>query len=965
MKTLAHAGFLTTFVLGCLLTSAPPAFGAPYQEGASPVAVLLSRASTLELRGRLDLARQDWTQVLVLEPNQPEALAGLVRAARAEGRTADAEALLTRLRTAHPNDLALARLEKQGKGRDAGAELRDAESLARGGDNRGAMVIYHNLYGVTPPPGAPAIAFYETEAGTPDGRPEAIAGLRALADRYPGQPLYAVALGRVLLRSPRTAAEGRTLLESYPADPEAVAALRGQVLPPATAIASADGSRAVRPPAVQRSRQESAGSAVEAPSTLIGQSRAPHEGVITTPVSGARPAHRPALTARDQGGFSALDDHRYPEAERVFQSVLAQNPRDARALAGMGYVEVRRGDLRAAVLSFERAQENGDRSLALTRALVDAQFQLSLQRAAAEAQAGDVQAAVAGYRTALQERSADPGALDGLGQVLLASGQPAGAVPVFRQLTEVRPMSPSAWKGLVLAQTRAGQGREAVATSARIPADAKAPLLADASFQQALAQAKGGVAPVQVARAEPAPVVTVTAPRSVQGPRPQESATLSAPRTQPSPAVMSAAPRSAPTESARVAPPALPRRSRGSRRATATATVRTPEPPPSSPLPVAVPVPAAAPRRDAVIADERIAQADDLLQRGEYMRAAGLYRDALTHEPQRTAAWRGLVLSLHAAGRDPEAAAVLTTLPTDIRPTLDGDATLQATVGAILTGAGRPNEALRAYARAQEIYAAQHLLPPLDLVLRVATLLASRGDDPNLYQQLIYLGNRTDMSNDQRRGVQMIWTEWAVRRARLLAVSGEKRRAVVILNAAAEAFGSNARVLNAVADGYAGVGLPREAVALYKVQDLSQAPAREIETAVAAAVAARDKRAAEQWIRLGRERFPNDPEMLTAAAEMEQARGHQDRAAELSRAAKTLTPAQDPGRVLTAELREATIGSLSQTGTTGRLATLLAPDDAAALRSAGGRPFLPSAAPSPAAPALPVPVLLGYESASR
>ena len=49
--------------------------------------------------------------------------------------------------------------------------------------------------------------------------------------------------------------------------------------------------------------------------------------------------------------------------------------------------------------------------------------------------------------------------------------------------------------------------------------------------------------------------------------------------------------------------------------------------------------------------------------------------------------------------------------------------------------------------------------------------------------------------------------------------------------------------------------------------------------------------------------------MLNMAAELAQARGREKRAEELSQQAKALAPAQNPGQVLAAELREAPAGS--------------------------------------------------------
>ncbi len=1020
MKRLPSHGYAAIVALGFALLPGPQAFASGAQEEGSPTAVLLSRARTLEGRGRLDLARQDWSQVLLLEPNDAEALAGLVRAARAEGREADAKQYLDRLRATHPKGPELLRLENSGKGHDASAEIAEADRLARSGDNQGAFALYKRVYGLTPPPGAPALAYYQAEAATEEGRPQAIAGLRALGDRYPSDARYPVTLGRVLLASARTRAEGRTLLERYPGNPEAVAALRGSGVA-GDAAANFSSPSAKRPDTVAATRTAEApakpvpkpapgtpispsvvaqrpSAAAEAPHTVPGTTRPETTaavGVMTRPAlrtvstGGTAPRHG-AFLSQEQAGFAALNGHRMSDAEGIFREILNGDPTNPRALAGLGYVRQSAGNLKEAVTLFERAQENGDRSLALTRTLVNAQYDLALQGASAARSRGDLAGAETQLREATRERPSDPEALEQLGTVLLQAGRSEEAIPVFTRLTQVRPMSPTAWRGLVISQASAGKAAGALATDSRVPAEVKTPLQGDPSYQQALATARNG-AGTQVARVEPPPAIQppsspppakpAAAPPVVHPDRPPATpvprTTTPAPSSRPSTPVANGA---APESSSTSAKPASPA---ATNPATPTAPARPAQRPASHPKTAPPAVPSAAPpkpvapppapvppaRSEDSLAGERTADGEMALSHGENARAADLFLDAVKRQPERPNAWKGLIQSLHAGGHNGEAIAALAQVPLVPRAVLDRDATFQVTVGEAYLGAERPSEALHAYARAQTVFASQKLPPPLELVLRITALLASRHDDANLYRELAYLDDRRDLTDVQRREVQMIWTGWAVRHARALAAAGDQQRAVAVLNAAAEAFAGNPNVISAVADGYAGVGLPKEAVALYKARDLSNAPAHDLVSAIGVGIAARDYRTAEGWARAGRERFPSDPEMLTVSAELAQARGHEARAIELSRQAKALAPAQDPGQVLTAELREAGAGHGWRSAPAGQLSVLLSPGDAAgpSAISQGARPFLPT----PAEPAgtqsntAEIPSLPGYDEPSR
>src|ERR1700727_109280 len=187
---------------------------------------LLDKAHGFEVRGRMDMAEQTWQQVLLADPVNVDALAGLARAAKLSGNTALAGTYLDRLRAINPNDPNIARIEKMGSQQDQATQLQQAGKYAQAGQYAQAMAIYRQVFGTTPPPGDWALAYYETESATDDGRPHAIAGLRALVEKFPNDSRYQVALGRILTHNPQTRAEGRKYLERHPNDPQAVEALR-------------------------------------------------------------------------------------------------------------------------------------------------------------------------------------------------------------------------------------------------------------------------------------------------------------------------------------------------------------------------------------------------------------------------------------------------------------------------------------------------------------------------------------------------------------------------------------------------------------------------------------------------------------------------------------------------------------------------------------------------------------------
>ena len=70
------------------------------------------------------------------------------------------------------------------------------------------------------------MAYYQTLYATATGKTSAVAGMRSLAQRNPGDTRFAVALGTMLTYDPRTRAEGIHILQGYPKDAEAQSALR-------------------------------------------------------------------------------------------------------------------------------------------------------------------------------------------------------------------------------------------------------------------------------------------------------------------------------------------------------------------------------------------------------------------------------------------------------------------------------------------------------------------------------------------------------------------------------------------------------------------------------------------------------------------------------------------------------------------------------------------------------------------
>jgi tetratricopeptide (TPR) repeat protein len=935
------------------------------QTAESPTQSLLDKAHALEVRGRMDMAAQTWQQVLLADPNNVEALAGLARSAKLSGNPALAATYLDRLRVINPNDPNISRIENMSSQANQTALLQQAGKYAESGQYAQAMKIYRQVFGETPPQGEWALAYYETEAATQEGRPHAIAGLRVLIGKYPEDSRYQVALGRILTYDPKTRAEGRKYLEHHPNDPQAVEALRQSLVWDSANPASAADIRAYL--AKHNDAQLS--------QALRNQPKASAARVPQTPEEIADAAANRARSAQEQEAYRSLNAKNLPEAEMRFKAILAQDPENAQALAGMGYVRMQQSNFGGAISFLEQAKQNGARDAGLDTALESAHFYMTMSAGATALNENDLTTAEQQYRAALAMRPTSAEALEGLGGTLLKAQQPQAAIEVFERYVKVKPSAPPAWRGLFLSQFTAGNAPEALMTERRIPPTVRSQLMRDPDFLRSLASAYSAVGRDADAQRVLHSALELPFPPGAQGLQVETqlqyaSLLQQANRLDQAAGLFKqvlAADLSNATAWQRLV------RVQHAMKADAQALQTLQNMPPST-YEVAMRDPGFQTTVAAIyqsqnkldiaqdILEKSVAQqtaagqkpsnavllelAGIYLSRNDAQHAFPIYRAVLTENSDHPDAWKGLLAVLHGSGRDQEALAQIQQIPVAVRQQLENDVEYLQTVGAIYNSLGQPREAMIFINRVQQHYATQRTAAPAEIDVQDAWLLFNGGNDAGLYRQLMLLGSRQDLSDEQRRTVQTIWTNWAVRRANQAAAAGNIKRSLAILNAAARSFPDNPGVLRALASGYARAGLPKQAVLIFKSQDMTAATASDYKSAVGAALAAGDTKIAETWLRYGLDEYPKDAEMLTLGAKFEQARGNSTRAADYYRASLAALPPGDPGAELAAELSQPQpVARLPKPAQPQDLATLLSTPDSTAAGSestAPAPPYLPS-----------------------
>lgn len=673
--------------------------------------------------------------------------------------------------------------------------------------------------------------------------------------------------------------------------------------------------------------------------------------------------------------YDALNSDHLGEAESLFQAILVTDPKDSRAVAGMGYVRMQQGNFSGAVSYLDQAHRDDPTDAALAAALDTARFWFTINEGKLAFEKNDLSTAEKRYRAALALRPASIEALNGLGDTLLKAQQPAPAIPVFESSVQANPAAADAWRGLFLAQLQTGQTALALATDRRIPAAAHTQLMSDPLFLRSLASAYSAVGREGDAQTVLAGALNLPFPADAKGVKLDSQfqfagILLASGHLEQAAGLYRQVLAQDPSNVA--AWQGLLQADHGLGR-DAEALQRLQDMPPATNAiamldPEFIAVVASTDR-----AQKKIDEAQDLLQkaiaqqtaagqspsvaieielagiymdRGTPQLAFPIYRRAANDSPNLPEAWAGLVTSLHLIGRDEDAAAV--SIPGPVSAQLQNNLGYLRTMASVYAALGQSRKAATYLSRVEQVFADEGRLPPADVEIQLAWLLNDSLNGQALYRELMALGGRSDLSDDQRRTVQTIWANWAVRSANQDAAAGNPRQALAVLDGAAKSFSGNPAVLRALAGGYLRAGQPRRAVAIYKSPSIEPASVADFQVAVDAALAANNKSDAQRWVIQARTQYPRDPQVLILAAKVEEARGDPSRAIRDSQASLRAMPPQSSANPPTAEPPAPD----AQPGPVPDLSILLAPGQAA---GAPNQPYLPSsgATTAPSSPAVP------------
>ncbi len=414
------------------------------------IKILLDRAKAQVQSGHMDIAVSTWKQVLVSDPNNMEALHGLATVEAQLGHQTEAKQYIQRLQKLGASSAVIGQLQEL-RSRPADTELlKQAATATKSGQYKEAMEIYRKLYDDHPPFGPVALAYYDTEAALPAERAKAIEGLRRLAQQFPADERYSITLGRVLTYDAATRQEGITLLQRYPAEPSAQAALRQ---------------------ATEWNQRSQAASAA----------------ATTNPPASAQLRTPTASSSELAAGFRALNSNNLASAEQHFRASLTHESTHGQANAGLGFVGMRQQNFDSAVQQFERARSEGDRDASVTQALETSRFWQTMGRAQISLDANDTDSALAQYRSAVTMKPDNSDALVALGGTLLRANRPQEAIPYLDRAVRKRCQVSYGMEDAFPRSIERNRQADAVKTAELIPADLRGKLESDVQFLGSLA----------------------------------------------------------------------------------------------------------------------------------------------------------------------------------------------------------------------------------------------------------------------------------------------------------------------------------------------------------------------------------------------------------------------------------------------------------------------------------------------
>lgn len=328
------------------------------------VSSLIEQANYWHGRAHDERAVEALQKVLIMESNNQDALYLMAFFTAQQGNEKQATYWREKLAQIAPQDPRIEGLKNIRSSQFSEQQLGYARELAKKGQHEEAIKAYQRLFVSSEPPETLALEYYQTMAGVPAMLPQAITGLKQRAALMPDNKETQKALGLTLTYNEETRREGITILGNISGDESAKKGMRQALL-----------WLNVRPDDEVLYK------------TYLQAN--PNDKAVAEHFQGAIQGN-----AR-QAGYTALNKGKLKEAEGYFKQALAADNNDAQALAGLGYIALRSGDLTTGQrLLNQAAQSGGEQGSKWKQQAEDAGFYAQLRSAQQRAKQGNIQQAL-------------------------------------------------------------------------------------------------------------------------------------------------------------------------------------------------------------------------------------------------------------------------------------------------------------------------------------------------------------------------------------------------------------------------------------------------------------------------------------------------------------------------------------------------------------------------------------------
>ncbi len=438
-----------TLAMGLLASLMAPA-AAWAQTGAEQT--LMDQGQYWQERGDIERAGEAWQKLLRLNPQNAQALYGMALAELNAQRPEGAQRYLTQLQAAHPRSPLVSRLQESIRTGRSAPQIETARQQARSGQASQALSTYQAALGERPPTGPLALEYYQTLGATAGGWDEARRGLSRLAQESPEDPQIALALAQHLTYRESTRRDGIAQLARLAGRPDV-----GKAATESWRKALAwTGNRSADIPLYQEFLRANPGDT--AVQTRLTQA----QNLQKQSQAAARPVATDPLRLRTTAGFQALEDGELDAAEAAFLQVLETRPSDGDALGGLGVLRLRQERFADARGLLERASRAGS-AARWKQALESATYWSLVEQATSERERGDTAAARRTLEQAVRLNPAEVTAETDLADLLVEAGQYDAAEAGYRRVLARQADNPDAVRGLVGVLAQNNKAAEALA----------------------------------------------------------------------------------------------------------------------------------------------------------------------------------------------------------------------------------------------------------------------------------------------------------------------------------------------------------------------------------------------------------------------------------------------------------------------------------------------------------------------